>query len=83
MTPIIQLQLHLKQAAQDRAREGTFSTKVMPLIGPELPVDLTTCCVAPLPEADVGPYCSILAMQVRVVRTERPVSSLDVRAGRQ
>ena len=37
--------------------------------GPYLPVDLAPRRVAALPEANVGPYCSILAMQVTAVRT--------------
>jgi hypothetical protein len=34
-------------------------------------VDLTACCLAALLEADIGPYCNILAMQVPAVRTEQ------------
>ena len=33
-------------------------------VGPYLPVDLTQCCMAARPEADIGPYCSIFAMEV-------------------
>lgn len=41
------------------------------VFGPYLPVDLTTCCLAAFPEADVGLCCSILAPQMTAVRTFR------------
>jgi hypothetical protein len=38
-------------------------------LGPYLPVDLTPRCLAARPEADLGSYCSILAMRLTAVRT--------------
>jgi hypothetical protein len=35
---------------------------VINVFGPYLTVDLTPCCLAASPEADVGPYCSFPAM---------------------
>ncbi len=46
--------------------------------GPKRTVDLTPCCLAALPEADVGPYCSILAVQVTIVRKDRPPSPAEL-----
>jgi hypothetical protein len=51
-------------------------------IGPYLPVDLTRSYRAALPETDVSTHSSILAIQVTTVRSKRPVSSIDVKAGR-
>jgi hypothetical protein len=44
--------------------------------GPNLPVDITVRCLAALSEADVGPYCSILAMQMTAVRTVLPLAGV-------
>ncbi len=45
-------------------------------LGPCLPVDLTTSCLAAFPEADVGLCCSILTPQITAVRTELPFTAL-------
>jgi hypothetical protein len=52
--------------------KAAFQRRFEDALGPYLPVDITLCCLAALPEADVGPYCSILAMQVTAVRTDLP-----------
>jgi hypothetical protein len=43
-------------------------------LGPCLPVDLTTCCAASLPKADVGQCCSNLAPHVTALWTNRPLA---------
>lgn len=50
-------------------------------LGQFLPVDRTPCYLAAIPEAVVGPYCTILAMQVTVVRTERTFGFLSAGNG--
>lgn len=48
--------------------------------GPYLPVDLTPCCMAARPEADIVPYCSILAMEMSALHGNREALPLSQRA---
>lgn len=58
-------------------RDGVARRLGKAAFGPYLPVDLTPCCVAALPDADDDPHCSILAMQVTAVRTLLPFVSFN------
>ncbi len=51
---------------------GWVSRSLNNVLGPYLPVDLIPCCLAAVPEADVGPYCSILAIQVAAMSAAFP-----------
>lgn len=65
------LKAHVRLRGSESAEHRPASVDVL---GPYLPTDLAPCWLAASPEADVGRRCGILAVQVTIVRKDRPPS---------